>query len=613
MESLEQRQLLTAVTFNFNPADFFENDPAGQAPGSPEWRDGGLFEVQETGGFLGGPVHGSWDPVGHATLDGLKASLGANEGIGEVQAYLLKSPDTSSATYDWGQEVTAAPGMPPKGGAPAGWTAQGATDAGNAWVFQWEADSSDYLIGPGDDLGVFSLSFESGEPVTLGSDYTLWFGGENYPGFVPAIGFDNWDPGGVGFPSVAGTAVAPGTAYQATVSLAATDPVVHTGSVVTVTGTGGADTFTFAPVLDVAQQVVSYDVGINGIEYNFAAAAVDNVAFNGGAGQDTATITGLPGTDTLNWADYQLALTASGVSVGTIAVETVTVISGGGDDEAFLTDSNGDDLFTATPDSAVLEATDYKITVGGYRYVHAYSTKLGTDEARFVDSPGRDKLKAEWESAGATGSVTKMYGSGGYYNRAKFFEKTVANFSEGGDADNAKLWDSPEFDTFEGGQDDFRFYSNVAAFDITVRGADFVTAYGSENGGRDALILRDSARKDELVAKSNKVLLVDRITSGTIFGITARGFKQVTATADQGGDDIAKLYDTIRDELWEARYQGGQTWSKMASSSRVLYNDIIGFETVSGRGFYGGVNTLQKTLLPGEVDFVMLEGDWEEA
>ena len=726
LESLETRQLLSAapVTFSFNPAEFFDYDAPVGVLGDPPERDGGMFSVQETGGFEGSPAHMSWTGVGHTVLDDLQANLDTGEGIGEVQAYILKSPDTGAAVYDWGQELTADPDTAPSGIAPAGWTAQGATDAGNAWIYQWEADSADYFIRPGDDLGTFSLSFSPNEAITYQDSYTIWFGGENWPDFVPAIGFDNWDPGGNGFASSLGTGSAPGTpgtAYQATLSIEATEatplgpvdfraldvstgslfllttthdafltveasfapaagsveltlydqnrlalatsvdvdgkqridwpaPVVgqefyfsvdgtnpevgiavvnlvnHTGTTVDVYGTDEVDAYSFAPAPG-----ATYEVAVNGVKYGFAETAVDTITFAGGVARDSATITGLVGSDTLDWTDYQLLLTGSGVSVATSNVEDVTVTSGGGDDTAQIHDSAGDDLFTATPDLATLEATDYKLTVDGYRYVHAYSSKTGTDEARFVDSPGRDKTKAEWVSGR---SITKMKWfdfdnpaptTDPYYNRAKGFEKTVANFSQGGAEDVAILWDSPASDIFEGMPNDARFYNNNVAvpFDVTVLGADFMTVYGNDNnapGSEDQLLLHDSPNDDQFRAKSHKVELFDRGTGGTVHKLVARRFKDVTAYADNnvvdadgfpGGRDIAKLYDSTLDDLWEAEYRLGDTWSNMASSSRDLY-EVIAFEQVKGYSFYGGTNSLNKTILAGEVDFVLTYGDWVE-
>ena len=102
-----------------------------------------------------------------------------------------------------------------------------------------------------------------------------------------------------------------------------------------------------------------------------------------------------------------------------------------------------------------------------------------------------------------------------------------------------------------------------------------------------------------------------RDTAGEVYKLIARGFKDVAAIADRGGRDIAKLNDSAVDDLWEAEYRDGQTWSKMSSSSRQLY-EVLAFEQVKGYSINGGRNVLKKKILPGEIDFVLTYGEWEE-
>ena len=329
--------------------------------------------------------------------------------------------------------------------------------------------------------------------------------------------------------------------------------VQHVGTTVTVHGTDENDVFEFAPT-------GSYLVTINGVAYHFDDAEVDLVQFDGSEGKDTASIE----------------------------------------------DSSGNDVYTATPDYAQIVAPDFTVRAESCSEVHAYARHGGTDTAIFIDSPGNDKAKAE------DGDTVKMYSSNrSYYNRAKFFETVQVNFSEGGTKADARLWDSPASDIFDGMPGNCRFYSEDTAFDVTVVGADFVTVR-TENGGDDKLILHDSPNDDIFRAKPHKVEMLDRDTGGEIYKIIARGFKDIAAYADQGGRDIAKLYDSTLDDLWEAEYREGDTWSKMASANRDLY-EAIAFEQVKGYSLNGGTNTLRKRIVPPEVDFVLTHGDWEEA
>ncbi len=204
------------VTFDFNPVDFldFRHHSEGAAT------DGGMFRLHETGGLSGTPTHDSWDPTGWATLDALRASLDDSpeaEGIGYFQVFLLHAPNPTSSVSIWGQTLTADPLTAPSGTAPAGWQPTGATDTGGAWIYQWEADSPDSYVRPGEDFGNFSLTFTANETVTAGSDHTLWFGGDNYPGFTPAIEFGTF-PGG--FPAST-PAAGVGSAFESTLSVTA--------------------------------------------------------------------------------------------------------------------------------------------------------------------------------------------------------------------------------------------------------------------------------------------------------------------------------------------------------------------------------------------------------
>ena len=205
------------VTFEFNPVDFFDFKDWGVGPQS----DGGMLRLHETGGFLGAATHDSWTAAGSSVLTQVRAGLDDDprpEGIGYVQVYLLKepSPGGTQPVENWGQSLTAAGS--PMGTAPTGWSALGASESAAAWVYQWEAGSIEYLIRPGRDYGNFTLSFPANETVRYGNRYTLWFGGDNYSGFAPAIDFGPF-PGG-DF-EAATPNDQPGTAYEATRSLIA--------------------------------------------------------------------------------------------------------------------------------------------------------------------------------------------------------------------------------------------------------------------------------------------------------------------------------------------------------------------------------------------------------
>ncbi len=270
------------------------------------------------------------------------------------------------------------------------------------------------------------------------------------------------------------------------------------------------------------------------------------------------------------------------------------VTGGGGFDVASLEDSDGDDRFTARSDSALMEGPGYRVQVESYEAVHAYARNEGNDLARFFDSPGRDSFKA-------AGEYAKM-SNAEYSNRARFFERVEADFSEGGSGDNVRLWDSPEQDTFVGRPGNCRFYSRETPFDVTVRGADFLTVYSAS--GDDQLMLHNSPDDDILLAKSDEIELLGRETNGDVYKINARRFADVIAYGGQGGRGIDKPRDSVLDDPGEAVYFDGESWSSMTGETRELYTGLA-FALVKAYSVNDGPRK-DRT-----VDFLMAYGDWE--
>ena len=204
-----------AAKFEFNPANFFD---FLTVDGFTE--DGGMFGLSRD--YFNEPPtpgvnnFGSWIASERPYLDALKVSMDANGGgIGYIEVYLPKS----TGANNWGQTLTTSD--EPTGTAPAGWTALGSFDVGDAWLFEWQADAfgpTFNFLSPSDDIGNFSLSFTPNEPVSIGIDYTIWFGAVNEPNFGPdAISFNSGSAGPVSWNPFDSE---PDTGYQATLSLA---------------------------------------------------------------------------------------------------------------------------------------------------------------------------------------------------------------------------------------------------------------------------------------------------------------------------------------------------------------------------------------------------------
>ena len=87
------------------------------------------------------------------------------------------------------------------------------------------------------------------------------------------------------------------------------------------------------------------------------------------------------------------ALTGSGFALTAREFEVVYANARyGGDDEASLTDSSGDDVFVATTDDGKINGDNYSVRVKRFESVHAYSRNGGTDRARITGSASADSV-----------------------------------------------------------------------------------------------------------------------------------------------------------------------------------------------------------------------------
>ena len=364
------------------------------------------------------------------------------------------------------------------------------------------------------------------------------------------------------------------TGTNTSVDLRLCNLVAQSGATVSVYDTTGTDAYLFA-ITD------TFDVTANGVEYTF----------------DDAT-------------EFNFTSTA-------------------GDDTVEMVDSDGDDTLTVSPTEMAMTGTTgggvtYSVSAEGFRYSHAYARVGGNDTAYFVGSEQTERMKA-YEG------LVKLMG-GQYYARAKFFESVEVAMGEGDDtavvvaSDGADvLWAMKEalkvshnVSLAEGEGPDF----DGMSYDVTVTGCESIVARGS--GSDDWVQLHDSAVNDVFIAKPHKLQMMnaprteDDVARGEEYTITVRGYTNVSAVADQGGDsDVAKLYDSSESgtDTWSADYVDGQTWSAMTSPSRLLY-EVLAFEQVGGYGFNGGLGENHGTNQRDhgdDVDFVFEYGYWEDA
>ncbi|MDD4266796.1 MAG: Ig-like domain-containing protein [Thermoguttaceae bacterium] len=328
------------------------------------------------------------------------------------------------------------------------------------------------------DLGVPTIDFK---PEPFGPDQFVQFG-DGYA--MPLLG--NFDP------PVAGTT--------------ASDPAVFE-----ITGTGADDVFEFQASAD--GKIGS--VVLNGVVQTIPA-GVTSIVFDGGGGYDTASLRG----------------------------------------------SSGDEVFIASPGSATLSGAGFSVTTRATEVNHGYGMG-GNDEATLYDTAGNDKFKAK-----PAENYAKMY-NGSYMNRAKFFSTVVGIFDEGND-DYARIWDSAGDDVLNASPTEARLVGE--SIDIRVLAANRLLAY-STAGGNDTANLYDSPGNDVMRARSHKTVF-----SGPGFDMTLRQWQTIHAFAENGGYDVAKLHDTSGNDVVRTAEDWGSL-SVDQPGGRLLY-DALGFDVV---------------------------------
>jgi len=389
---------------------------------------------------------------------------------------------------------------------------------------------------------------------------------------------------------------------------------------VTVHGTDAGELFYY-------QAGDMHGVTVHGLQYDLDPAAVSSIHFACGAGDDYVSMIGSVGAETAVLQPYSgsMTTTATGFTVSAEDVLSISARGGGGNDMVEVIDGEGDDLFTFLPTglqvrSQTGDSEALTVTVGEFGTIHAYAKNGGTDRATLQGTDGAERVKVYPE-------IVKMMNTGNFA-RTKFFEKVEVDAKEGkdttivtGSAGSDVVWASASMTRVAYDvelSDGERPNLNFGEYGVSVVGSERVVTRA--RGGDDWVELHDSALNDVLIAKPNKVEMMnaprDDVARGAEYRITARGYRNVSAIADQGGDkDAAKLYDSAEDgvDVWAAGYVDGETWSSMTSPSRLLY-EVLAFELVGGYGFNGGLGEdhgINRREHADDVDFVFTYGYWE--
>jgi|GEM_PF-498183 len=353
---------------------------------------------------------------------------------------------------------------------------------------------------------------------------------------------------------------------------AATPGVIQQGRTVYIYGTSGQDRFEFTPTTSPAGQ---HRIVFNGVEYHYAAAAVDSFVFQGGAGSDTALLNGTSGDETAELQSGLGMLLGANFRVFVTATENVTINARGGNDLARLYATAGTkdtvvgtatyvqmttgsvvnrvnnfadvvvhgnagersdtvrlygsagiaETLVGTPDYMLLDGGTYRIRAENFRWAYGYGNGAG-DEAHLHDDPAtRDWLVASPTYAQLSGP--------NFYVWARDFTQVNAYATTG--IDGATLYDQPTgVDTFVAQPGLAELYGS--GYRIRAEGFRYVTA--ESRGGSDMAILYDDpASFDRFEATPTY-----GVYYGDRFNNRAFGFATIQAIS-RGGNDRARLYD----------------------------------------------------------------------
>ena len=238
-----------------------------------------------------------------------------------------------------------------------------------------------------------------------------------------------------------------GTATDVDLKLA--NLVQRDGTTVTVYGTDDADDF----VLDASS---GFGVSIKGVPYHFGASEVSLIAFDGGPGDDTATLTGTSGSEhALLYPDHG-EVSGAGWKATVAGVVSTEVIGGGGYDVTQMYDSPGNDHYESALGLSTLTGPGFSLTSRGFAETHGYGREGGVDTAA-IHSPEHERVKFKADAKAGWSKIYTPWHDAEYplfYSRAKFFE--VVNVYNHADFGYARFFDSKGDDTFTGQKDESR-------------------------------------------------------------------------------------------------------------------------------------------------------------
>jgi beta propeller repeat protein len=423
---------------------------------------------------------------------------------------------------------------------------------------------------------------------------------------------------------------------------------------INLTGTSGDDTFIFT-----AGSTLT--VNINGVDYMYNPSEIEEITFDGGAGNDTAIFNGSSTAESVEFwpkegdfigngytvsvsdieslnavagnsddtitmhgsinddaflslpeSDYA-TLTGTGFAMQADAFNHLDVFSEGGNDQAKLYGSTGNDVYSASPDHGQMQSLGITTDVNYFRYLSGYAISGGEDQAFFEDSDqGRaDKfsftvnpdnladLQGQDAYVPTIQSMATLVNNYGLSLSAYNFTNVSATSTSG--IDEANMEGSPGEDRFIGSPVGF----NPDTSEVT--GGSYAKLTG-DHEGFEYLCIVNEFRYASAAAKSDAseplqddvAFLYDSPGSDTLtasptyskiagegFYYRADYFKKVNAYSDNGGEDIAVLYDSAGDDSFIGAPDVTRLYAN--DGSYAVYANT--FRHITAYAKYGGENS----------------------
>ncbi len=348
------------------------------------------------------------------------------------------------------------------------------------------------------------------------------------------------------------------------------------GQILTVNGTSGNDVFSFAA--SAVEDVMS----LNGVKLAADISLVKTVVFQGGAGNDTAYLSGLVGSkNTLTLTPLSGTMAGTGYTVVANNVETTQAFGNKGD-VAYLYDNSGQNTYAASPSYSFFTGAGFYENEVGFSTANAFAAKGTSDSAYLYDAGGNNVF---------VGTPTYSYlTNNGYFKQAVGF-KSVNAFATSTGYDSAYLFDSGGTNTFVGNATNS--YLSGSGYFNQVTGFAAVQAR-SGTGANDTAYLFGGANNNVFTANSSYSYMY-----GLGYLNEAVGFKAVSAIGS--ASDTATLYDAA----------GVNTFTGQGPTGQLAAADV----TYSAAGF-GYVNIVQSlgsydTALTDAITFALKKvGVW---